>query len=95
MTVPENAISNPAKDITVSDEGKLGRQAGLELYVKGVQEGDEYVSVVEADSRRMDMMYGSFRAGIKTTGINGTCGAFFWYDLTRLYCEVYFSTRDG
>ncbi|KAF8445274.1 glycoside hydrolase family 16 protein [Terfezia claveryi] len=79
MTVPGNAISNPAKDLAVSDEGILGREAGLELYVRKLQPGDQYVSVVEADSYRNDMIYGSFRAGIKTTGINGTCGAFFWY----------------
>ncbi|KAF8474011.1 glycoside hydrolase family 16 protein [Kalaharituber pfeilii] len=78
-TKPENAVSNPAKDLNISDEGVNGRQAGLELYVRKVQEGDEYVSVVEADSYRSDMMYGSFRAGLKTTGLNGTCGAFFWY----------------
>ena len=79
MTVPGNAISNPAKDLAVSDEGVLGREAGLELYVRKVQPSDQYVSVVEADSYRTDMIYGSFRAGIKTTSINGTCGAFFWY----------------
>ncbi|RPB29915.1 glycoside hydrolase family 16 protein [Terfezia boudieri ATCC MYA-4762] len=79
MTVPGNAISNPAKDLAVSDEGVLGREAGLELYVRKLQPGDQYVSIVEADSYRADMIYGSFRAGIKTTGISGTCGAFFWY----------------
>jgi len=78
MTVPGNAISNPAKDLSVSDEGILGREAGLELYVRKLQPGDQYVSIVEADSCRTDMIYGSFRAGIKTTGISGTCGAFFW-----------------
>lgn len=74
-----NAVSNPASNLKVSDDGILGGQAGLRLYVRKLNPDDQYVSVVEADTFRTDMMYGSFRAGIKTTNINGTCGAFFWY----------------
>ena len=74
-----NAVSNPASDLKVSGDGILGGQAGLRLYVRKINQGDQYVSVVEADTFRTDMRYGSFRAGIKATNINGTCGAFFWY----------------
>ena len=83
-TLPGNAVSNPAKDLTVSDVGKLGGQAGLELYVRKLEAGETHISVAEVDSFRSDMLYGSFRAGIKTTGINGTCGAFFWYYSARM-----------
>lgn len=97
MTEPANAVSNPAKDLAISDEGILGRQAGLELYVRKFQEGDKYVSVVEVDSFRADMLYGSFRAGMKTTSLNGTCGAFFWYvsSLTSLQCTSSSSLNPG
>ncbi|KAF8421029.1 glycoside hydrolase family 16 protein [Tirmania nivea] len=97
MAVPGNAISNPAKDLAVSDEGVLGGEAGLELYVRRLQPGDQYVSVAEADSYRTDMMYGSFRAGIKTTGISGTCGAFFWYqnDTQEIDMEFLSSQLSG
>ena len=78
-TMVRNAVSNPASNLKVSDDGILGGQAGLRLYVRKLNPDDQYVSVVEADTFRTDMMYGSFRAGIKTTNINGTCGAFFWY----------------
>lgn len=78
-TMARNAVSNPASNLKVSDDGILGGQAGLRLYVRKLNPDDQYVSIVEADTFRTDMMYGSFRAGIKTTNINGTCGAFFWY----------------
>lgn len=76
----KNAISNPVKDLKASADGKNGPEAGLELWVRALESPDqEMVSVVEVDSNRTDMQYGTFRAGIKQTGINGTCGAFFWY----------------
>lgn len=37
------------------------------------------VPVGEIYSKRADIRYGTFRAGIKFSGVNGTCGAFFWY----------------
>jgi hypothetical protein len=75
-TDPENVISNPMQD------GAYGRpptiDAGLELWVRKAEKGDDYVGVAEVDTARTDMLYGTFRAGIKTTKVNGTCAAFFW-----------------
>jgi hypothetical protein len=51
---------------------------GLDLWVRKVNPGDEYVSVAEVDSKRTDMLYGTFRASLKVTDVNGTCSAFFW-----------------
>jgi len=78
-----NVRSNPAKedDIMISINGIDGDQAGLELYVRPnilVESGLQYIASAEIDSSRTDMLYGSFRAGIKQSGVNGTCGAFFW-----------------
>lgn len=69
---PGNVVSNPVgEDVEFKD-------AGLELWAKAADADDKYVSVSEVDSTRSDMLYGSFRAGIQTTGVNGTCMAFFW-----------------
>ncbi|KAK4988228.1 hypothetical protein LTR50_004054 [Elasticomyces elasticus] len=37
------------------------------------------VEMGEIVTERDDMLYGSFRVGMKTTGVPGTCAAFFWY----------------
>lgn len=75
----KNVISNPAKNASSSSEGINGQEAGLELYVRKLGSDSEHISVAEVDSRRTDMRFGSFRAGIKATDVDGTCGAFFWY----------------
>jgi hypothetical protein len=54
-----------------SDDAGLGLRVGGELT-------DEAVPVAELDSYRSDLRWGSYRAGMKTTGVNGTCAAFFW-----------------
>lgn len=80
----KNVISNPAKSDN-SSVGINGDQAGLELFVRKLGSDTEHISVAEVDSSRTDLQYGSFRAGIKATAISGTCGAFFWYDLTTIF----------
>jgi hypothetical protein len=83
-----NVVSNPAKQHNISAEGVNGDLAGLELYVRKLESSDqEYISVAEVDTRRTDLLYGSFRAGIRTSGVNGTCGAFFWYILFILLSQ--------
>lgn len=74
----KNVVSNPSIQHNVSAQGVNGDPAGLELFVRKPDDNQDYIGVAEADSRRTDMIYGTFRAGIKTTGVNGTCGAFFW-----------------
>ncbi len=62
-----------------SEDGnsKNGLPAGLELTVKSSLIND-MVPVAEIDSNRTDILYGTFRAGMKLTGVSGTCSAFFW-----------------
>ncbi|CAK7231436.1 hypothetical protein SBRCBS47491_007929 [Sporothrix bragantina] len=55
-----------------------GQPAGLSLLVKAGLVGD-MIPVSEIDSNRTDILYGSFRAGMKLTNVSGTCSAFFWY----------------
>lgn len=67
-----------AKNVVVQAGGHADASSGLELWVRPVSAGDRYVSVAEVDSARTDMQYGTFRAAMKTTTVNGTCAAFFW-----------------
>lgn len=74
-----NVITNPlsSKDAW-SGTGKQGGDAGLRLLVTGGIPESGFVPSAEINSDRADMRYGSFRAGMKVTGVNGTCAAFFW-----------------
>ena len=55
--------------------------AGLQLYVRAGATApiNSLIGMSEIVTNRSDILYGSFRAGIKTTSINGTCSAFFFY----------------
>lgn len=73
-----NVISNPYPRLsTWTGPGPRGGDAGLQLWVSGSQVNG-LVPMGEIASKRMDMTYGSFRVGMKVTGVSGTCGAFFW-----------------
>ncbi|KAI0195146.1 glycoside hydrolase, family 16 [Xylaria flabelliformis] len=74
-----NVMSNNIKDPSLFDgPGTLGLDAGLLLVVRNVMQEDR-VPVAEVSTTGLHYFYGTFRAGIKTTDIPGTCSAFFWY----------------
>ena len=50
---------------------------GLELLVSSTLSTGS-VSGAELDTARLDLHWGSYRAGMKLTDVNGTCAAFFW-----------------
>jgi hypothetical protein len=50
---------------------------GLELVVQS-ELVDGMVPVAELATRRLDLMWGTFRAGMKVSRVGGTCAAFFW-----------------
>jgi hypothetical protein len=55
---------------------------GLQLWVRSTligKKGNQMVPSAEIVSQRNDILYGSFRIAMKTTDINGTCSAFFFY----------------
>jgi hypothetical protein len=54
-----------------------GHDAGVELRVSSTISNNS-ISGSEIDTRRLDLHWGSFRAGMKLTDIKGTCAAFFW-----------------
>jgi hypothetical protein len=66
---PYGKLSSP-KNVIPSTQG-------LELWVRS-KAVNNMIPMAEVDSTRVDMLYGSFRVRAKMTGVNGTCGAFFW-----------------
>jgi hypothetical protein len=52
---------------------------GLQLWVRQPVNG--IIPTGEVDSKRTDMLYGSFRMRAKMGPVNGTCGAMFWVSI--------------
>lgn len=76
-----NVISSPWDWSGLGVEGpnpglQLWNRAGL-VDVPGTSE--RMVPMAEIVSARNDVLYGSFRVGIMTTDVKGTCAAFFFY----------------
>lgn len=66
---------------------------GIELHV-GAQVNDGSVPVAEMDTARLDLFWGSYRAGLKLTSVKGTCGAFFWYFNDTQEVDMEFLSRQ-
>ncbi|RFU71988.1 concanavalin a-like lectin glucanase [Trichoderma arundinaceum] len=66
---------------------------GVGLVVGSTIE-DEAIPVAELDTARQDMQYGSYRAGMKLTAVNGTCAAFFWYFNDTQEIDMEFLSRE-
>lgn len=73
----------------VPDMGRLGRivedqniilnATGLQLIVRSTLVDGDLVSTGQTQSTREDIRFGSFRAYMQISPINGTCAASFWY----------------
>jgi hypothetical protein len=73
-----NVMSDIIKDARKFDgPGSVGSDAGLHLIVRKVMQ-QSMVTVAEVSTTGLHYFYGTFRAGIKATGVPGTCSAFFW-----------------
>lgn len=81
----ENVESNPVSSRhDWNGPGMRGPNPGLVLWnranlVDMPGTNKSMIPMAEVVSTRNDMLYGSFRVGMKTTEVNGTCGAFFFY----------------
>ncbi|KAK5162793.1 uncharacterized protein LTR77_011165 [Saxophila tyrrhenica] len=80
----------------------LGGHPGLQLWVRSAlvhEEGEEGELVPSAEivSERDDILYGSFRIAMKTSSVNGTCAAFYFYrnDSQELDVEVLSAEQVG
>ncbi|KXL48288.1 MAG: glycoside hydrolase family 16 protein [Acidomyces sp. 'richmondensis'] len=70
---------------------------GLQLWVRSQLLDDgiaQLVPMAEVVTARNDMLYGSFRVGMKTTSVNGTCGAFFFYHNNSEEIDMEFLSRE-
>ncbi|KAH8169612.1 glycosyl hydrolases family 16 domain-containing protein [Sarocladium implicatum] len=86
--LPENVVGSPRGESPAAAEN-----AGLELMVaSGLRDGS--ISGAEIDSKRLDLHWGSFRAGMKVTDVNGTCAAFFWYFNDTQEIDMEFLSRE-
>jgi len=83
----ENVQVNPLRSIYDwgGQEGIHGGDPGLQITVGSKNElveigdsGQYMIPMGELAMIREDVLYGSFRIGIKMSKISGTCAAFFW-----------------
>lgn len=75
----ENVFSNSIPDHSNwTGPGMRGGDPGVVLVVDGGLPADGYVDIAQMDSFRSDMLWGSYRAGMKLSPVAGTCAAFFW-----------------
>lgn len=65
-----------------NEDGALESDRSLSLHV-GKDLDRSAVPGAEIDSARLDLHWGSYRAALRTTKVNGTCAAFFWVRLVQ------------
>jgi hypothetical protein len=63
----------------VEDKNIILNATGLQLIVRSTLVEGDLVSTGQIQSTREDIRFGSFRAYMQTSPINGTCAASFWY----------------
>ncbi|EME85748.1 glycoside hydrolase family 16 protein, partial [Pseudocercospora fijiensis CIRAD86] len=90
----EAEYANVVTNSIESEDDWGGEGKGLELWVRRVEKGGNgrkmVVGMAEISSRRDDILFGSFRIGMKMTDVPGTVGAFFFYfnDSTEIDVEI-------
>jgi hypothetical protein len=90
----KNIIPNPLQNTSAgwSSPSLQGANvaAGLQLIVRAALTPDNLVSTAQIESVRDDIRFGSFRAYMKSTPVNGTCAASFWYhnDSSEIDMEI-------
>ncbi|KAI4157655.1 MAG: hypothetical protein LQ342_008102 [Letrouitia transgressa] len=92
----QNVVTNPLKSpYDWAGDGINGGDSGTQLIVKGGDPGKgKAIPMAEMSTNRSDMLYGSFRAGIRLTDVSGTCGAFFWYFNDSQEIDMEFLSRE-
>jgi hypothetical protein len=73
--VPTNVKSHSERR---GEDGLFQGEEALGLRVGELPQDDNAVPAAELDSARLDLHWGSYRAALKATSVNGTCAAFFW-----------------
>lgn len=74
-----NVVLNPMKSIwDWAGPTIQGGDGGMQIWVRSNVE-DGQIPGGEVASLEDDMVFGSYRIGVKWTATPGTCGAFFWF----------------
>ena len=75
----ESVVSNPIVNHSQwVGPGMDGPNAGLQLMVDSGLPVSGYIKTAQMNSAREDLLWGTYRAGLKLTNIPGTCASFFW-----------------
>ncbi|GAB7347084.1 hypothetical protein MBLNU459_g3215t1 [Dothideomycetes sp. NU459] len=98
----ENIILNPlATRWDWGGEGVNGGSPGLQVWVDSIANltsdgsGGQMIRIGEIDSLRTDIIYGSFRVGMKMSNVSGTCAAFFWYRNNTQEIDLEYLSREA
>ncbi|KAF2667037.1 concanavalin A-like lectin/glucanase [Microthyrium microscopicum] len=83
--IPYNRVTQYANVIA-------GNSQGLQMMVRTAS--DDSIGCSEIRTARNDIKFGSFRINMKTTPINGTCAAFFWYQDDAHEIDVEILSRE-
>ncbi|SMQ54522.1 unnamed protein product [Zymoseptoria tritici ST99CH_3D7] len=79
----ENVNTNPIHNAwDWTGPGIHGQDPGLQLWTEHMYtdiSSYSMIPIAEVVSTRDDILYGSFRIGLKTSAVNGTCGGFYFY----------------
>ncbi|KAM7207362.1 glycoside hydrolase, family 16 [Naviculisporaceae sp. PSN 640] len=93
MFLPDNIQANSQGNGGSNPDTEGTESPGLQLTVKN-HLVDGMVPVAEIDSKRPDLLWGTFRASMKMTAIPGTCAAFFWYFNDTQEIDMEFLSKD-
>ncbi len=78
-----NSVSNAIADPKIWTAAPLlGGGPGLRLLVAPGVPPNSLVPVAEVDSSRVDLLYGSYRFGVKVPAIAGTCTSVYFVSIT-------------
>jgi hypothetical protein len=93
-----NVIVNPMKSqYDWAGPTELGGVGGLQLWARAketVSGKNKFVPGSEITTLNADMMYGSYRIGVKMTGEPGTCGSFFWFRNNSMEIDLEYLSRQ-
>ncbi|KAF2452622.1 concanavalin A-like lectin/glucanase domain-containing protein, partial [Lineolata rhizophorae] len=90
----DNVLANPLlNEWDWAGDSVGGGDAGLQLWVRE-RTTDGMIEMGEIVAEPTDVRFGSFRVGMKVTGVPGTCGAFFWFRNDSQEIDMEFLSRQ-
>ncbi|KAF2148378.1 glycoside hydrolase family 16 protein [Myriangium duriaei CBS 260.36] len=98
----QNVQVNPLRSVwDWGGDGTGGGDPGLQMWVRskndvvdGASQQEQFVKTAELAAVRNDMLFGSYRIGMKMPAQAGTCTAFFWYRNDTSEVDLEFLSRE-